>query len=317
MDTQQLKTTYDNLYASGDMWIRRNFCGIHSAIIQETKEVLRGAHVLDIGCGGGRLSLMLAQFADHVDAFDYTPAAIEMATLLKDLTATRNAHFFVSTLGDVLASPPRATYDVVCMQGVLEHVPDPLATLQGVARLLPPSGLFIIGCPNFLNFRGDAYMTLLTLFDLPMSLTDVWQIDPTHVEAWSAASGLRCDKTVGVMYSFGWLERAARDLADRTPKALRDKPSPWTCHHEKFNEWMDLRVAFNHQFIDHLVAKGVLKSLQEHGRWKVTRPPEMGDAFWQQVTDYLVDDFSGDPYYCETPPYNQMGAASIYFLRKQ
>ena len=315
MDQQKLKTIYGHLYTTGEVWTRGNFCGDHSTILQMLHKDLQGAHVLDIGCGGGRLPLMLARFAEHVDAFDYTPAAIEMATLLQDLTATDNVHFFVSTLDDVLATPPRATYDVVSLQGVLEHLPDPLAILQEVARLLTPTGLLIVSCPNFLNFRGDAYMTLLTLFNLPMSLTDAWQIDPAHIEEWSEASGLRCEKTVGVMYSFGWLERAARDLADRTPKVLRDKPVSVTCHHDQFNAWLDRRVAFNRQFIDHLAAHGVLKPIREHVRWEVTKPPEMDEAFWHQVNTYLVDDFTDDPYYCDTPPFNQMGANSIYFLR--
>lgn len=48
-------------------------------------------------------------------------------------------------------------------------------------------------------------MTLLRLFDLPMSLADLRQVTHTDIEKWSKETGLRIKKYIGALYKFGWV----------------------------------------------------------------------------------------------------------------
>lgn len=65
----------------------------------------------------------------------------------------RNRGFDVAqgTLDDLPA--PDRRFDMVVMWDVLEHVPDPVAALRHVPRLLGPGGLFVLKVPNRAGLR--------------------------------------------------------------------------------------------------------------------------------------------------------------------
>jgi 2-polyprenyl-3-methyl-5-hydroxy-6-metoxy-1,4-benzoquinol methylase len=46
------------------------------------------------------------------------------------------------------AAYPEASFDLVAMGDVIEHLPDPLATLSAVARVLKPGGHVVVSTPN-------------------------------------------------------------------------------------------------------------------------------------------------------------------------
>jgi 2-polyprenyl-3-methyl-5-hydroxy-6-metoxy-1,4-benzoquinol methylase len=51
-------------------------------------------------------------------------------------------------------SYPESSFDLVAMGDVIEHVPDPLATLSAVARVLKPGGHVIVSTPNIESAAG-------------------------------------------------------------------------------------------------------------------------------------------------------------------
>jgi 2-polyprenyl-6-hydroxyphenyl methylase/3-demethylubiquinone-9 3-methyltransferase len=99
---------------------------------------LRGARVLDIGCGGGLLSEALAQAGADVTAIDLAPELVKVARL-HGLESGVTVDYRVQAAEDLAAEQP-ASFDVVTCMEMLEHVPDPGAIIAACHRLLKPGG---------------------------------------------------------------------------------------------------------------------------------------------------------------------------------
>ena len=111
------------------------------------EKVPAGATVLDCGSAGGYVAQALVAKGCTVDGLDI------------DAEASREARrhcrtFFVGSLEDpgFLASLD-GPYDRILFGDVLEHLVDPGAVLEGVRRLLGPSGRVLISIPNVANWR--------------------------------------------------------------------------------------------------------------------------------------------------------------------
>jgi 2-polyprenyl-6-hydroxyphenyl methylase / 3-demethylubiquinone-9 3-methyltransferase len=99
---------------------------------------LRGARVLDLGCGGGLLSEALDAAGAAVVGIDLAPEVIEVARLHLLESGRRVDYRQISA--EALAEAEPASFDaVVCME-MLEHVPDPGSVLRAIATLLKPGG---------------------------------------------------------------------------------------------------------------------------------------------------------------------------------
>ena len=103
----------------------------------------RDRDVLDAGCGVGYGSAFLAQEAHRVVGVDRDESAIDYA---RGRYAAANVEFVV---GDVLALDlPGASFDAVCAFEAIEHLPDPDGFIAEAARVLRPSGTFVVSTPN-------------------------------------------------------------------------------------------------------------------------------------------------------------------------
>jgi 2-polyprenyl-6-hydroxyphenyl methylase/3-demethylubiquinone-9 3-methyltransferase len=118
--------------------VRAAYVGSHAS--------LRGAKVVDVGCGGGLLSEALARAGANVTAIDLGAKLIEIARL----------HLFESNLqvdyrvqsSDALAAAEPASFDVVCCMEMIEHVPDPLVLIRDLAAMLKPGGQLFLSTLN-------------------------------------------------------------------------------------------------------------------------------------------------------------------------
>ncbi|URL57358.1 bifunctional 2-polyprenyl-6-hydroxyphenol methylase/3-demethylubiquinol 3-O-methyltransferase UbiG [Luteibacter flocculans] len=107
---------------------------------------LRGARVVDVGCGGGLLSEALARAGANVTAIDLGDKLIEIAKL----------HLFESNLqvdyrvqsSTALAEAEPASFDVVCCMELIEHVPDPQALIRDLSAMLKPGGQLFLSTLN-------------------------------------------------------------------------------------------------------------------------------------------------------------------------
>ena len=100
---------------------------------------LQGAHgdLLEIGCGAGR---NLRAFAHYRPDLRLHGADISERALAEARAAGGPIEY---RLGDALALPyPDASFDIVVLFDLLEHVPDVGAAVAEVARVLRPGGVF-------------------------------------------------------------------------------------------------------------------------------------------------------------------------------
>lgn len=131
--------SYDSL-AYG--WLLRRF---YEGIARDVAAAASpGANLLDVGCGPGRLAILLAQRDLHVTGVDLDPAMIERATAnaARIPDAGRRPSF---TVADV-ASVPLAdeSQDVVVTTLSMHHWSDPRAGLAEIARVLRLGGKALV-----------------------------------------------------------------------------------------------------------------------------------------------------------------------------
>lgn len=99
--------------------------------------------VLEIGCGGGGNLAMLAKSAKHLTAVEMEADAVAVAR------GRGIGEIAQGKLGDDLPAFA-ASYGVVAMFDVLEHIPDDAAALQTVRALLEPAGRVFITVPAYM-----------------------------------------------------------------------------------------------------------------------------------------------------------------------
>jgi len=101
-----------------------------------------GARILDIGCGSGWLALELARYGCHVDAYDISPKAIELAK--KTLKQNPYKKGFGSVnyyLQDVsVIDLGNEKYDGVSGWSAFHHMPDVPEFMEKVHKALKPGG---------------------------------------------------------------------------------------------------------------------------------------------------------------------------------
>jgi 2-polyprenyl-6-hydroxyphenyl methylase/3-demethylubiquinone-9 3-methyltransferase len=162
---------------------------------------LRGARVLDVGCGGGLMSEAMAIAGAEVVGIDLSPAVLEVARLhaLESGVAVDYREIAVEALAD--AEP--ASFDAVTCMELLEHVPDAAAVVAATARLLKPGGTLFLSTLNrtpkafALAIVGAEYVARL----LPRGTHRYDQfIRPSELAAWIRAAGLELVDVTGLAY---------------------------------------------------------------------------------------------------------------------
>jgi len=107
---------------------------------------LRGARVLDVGCGGGILSEALASAGAEVTGIDLAPRVLEVARLHLHESGRKVEYREVSV--EALAAEAPSAFDAIACMEMLEHVPDPGSVVGACAILLKPGGRLFLSTLN-------------------------------------------------------------------------------------------------------------------------------------------------------------------------
>jgi SAM-dependent methyltransferase len=160
-------------------------------------ELLRGfearlggkGKVLDVGCGRGELLRAAFEAGWEYDGLDPSAENLQWAREQFGIDAR------LGTFDDVRF--PAASFDVVTMGGVIEHLYDPLATLEEIYRILKPGGLLWFDAPNengLFARLGNLYMKALGR-DWVVNLAPTFP--PYHVQGFGPRSLRRIMKRAG------------------------------------------------------------------------------------------------------------------------
>lgn len=132
-----------------------------------------GGKILDIGCGPGWL---LSSLGSEWDCY-----GVEVSSF-----ASKIASKYGKIHNGPLETYDKTGFDVIVMNHVIEHIADPIPTLESIRDILNPNGIFIIGTPDFDSAAARRYGDKFRLLD-----------DPTHVSLFSLDSMHRCLRDIG------------------------------------------------------------------------------------------------------------------------
>ena len=95
--------------------------------------------LLDVGCSAGYVLEAASALGLQVTGLDYSQFAVDMCC----------KRGFSAVQGELGKLPfPDASFDVVMLKAVLEHVPDPIAGLREARRVLRPGGVIFVIVPD-------------------------------------------------------------------------------------------------------------------------------------------------------------------------
>lgn len=162
---------------------------------------LRGARVLDVGCGAGLLSEALAREGADVTAIDLAPDLIKVAKLHR-LESGVQVDYRLSAV-EALAADVPGTFDGIACMEMLEHVPDPAAVIGACASLLKPGGRLFLSTLNrtpaafALAIVGAEYVARM----LPKGTHRYRDfIRPSELAAWLRDAGFVLEDVSGLYY---------------------------------------------------------------------------------------------------------------------
>lgn len=159
---------------------------------------------LDVGCGSGLFSRLLRQASrGAVLAFglDASPRAASAAAL----------NHVPALVADLTRAPfAPASWDLITMFHVLEHLPDPAATLDAARLLLAPNGRLIVQVPNLDSWQYRIMRSRWIGLDAPRHLHDFRLRDLRRL---LEARGFRIARTK----HFSWRDNAAAFATSLAP----------------------------------------------------------------------------------------------------
>lgn len=110
-------------------------------------EQLEGKRVLDVGCGNGNFSFMLAKRGANVTGVEVDPQKVSYASRI-----ARQWHFeglrFLEGDATRIDQMNLGQFDAIFCLALLEHICDDVALLRQLHQMLCPGGIFVLEVPS-------------------------------------------------------------------------------------------------------------------------------------------------------------------------
>lgn len=166
------------------------------------RATLRGARVLDVGCGGGILTEALALAGAVVTGIDMAEKPLQVARLHRH-ESELDIEYLHTTI-EQYAAEHAGEFDVVTCLEMLEHVPDPGSVIRSCRTLLKPEGHLFLSTINrnpksyLLAVIGAEYVLRL----LPKGTHDFDKfIKPSELDAWLRDASFQIQDLTGMTFN--------------------------------------------------------------------------------------------------------------------
>jgi 2-polyprenyl-6-hydroxyphenyl methylase/3-demethylubiquinone-9 3-methyltransferase len=163
---------------------------------------LSDASVLDVGCGGGILSEAMAMRGARVLGIDLSQPVLDVAEL-HAMEAKLTIQYGCVAAEELAAARP-GSFDLVTCMEMLEHVPDPAASLRALANLVKVGGDVIVSTLNrkplafAVAIIGAEYIARM----LPRGTHEyVKFIRPSELARWGREANLALIDLTGIAYN--------------------------------------------------------------------------------------------------------------------
>lgn len=162
-----------------------------------SRRPLEAKTALDVGCGAGLLAEPLARLGATVIGLDASPELIAVAR-----EHARAAGLEIDYRAGELTEL-EGQFDLVTCMEVIEHVGDPAAFIEALARRLAPGGLLVMSTPNA---TGWSKMLMITIGEgtgrIPRGTHDFDKfVSPKRMKVLLAGAGLKCLDVEGIAWS--------------------------------------------------------------------------------------------------------------------
>src|SRR5262249_25582706 len=117
---------------------------------------------LDVGCGTGRWSVLVAPQVQHLHLLD--PSAEALSVAKENLRGINNVSYHLNSVGTI-PLPPKAL-DFAFSLGVLHHVPDTEAAIAAIAEKLKPNAPLLVYLYYAFDNRPIWYRLVWRITDL-------------------------------------------------------------------------------------------------------------------------------------------------------
>ena len=168
----------------------------------EKYEKIVQKQILDVGCGGGILAESMAARGAMVTAIDLAEKPLQVAKL--HLIESGVTVDYQCIAAEDLAQQKPAAFDIVTCMEMLEHVPDPAATVLACATLVKPGGSIFFSTLNrniksyLMAVLGAEYVLRL----LPRGTHDYARfIKPSELASLCRTAGLDVIDVTGMHYN--------------------------------------------------------------------------------------------------------------------
>lgn len=114
---------------------------------EDDLQPLKNLNIIDVGCGGGLISVPICQLGAKVTAIDANSYNIKaLSEYAKNNNLAINP--INTTVEEYISNYPDQLYDVVLCLEVLEHVSNQSAFIQNLLKILKPTGMLILSTIN-------------------------------------------------------------------------------------------------------------------------------------------------------------------------
>ena len=194
--------------------------GVYARLLGD--QIPYNARILEVGCGTGQLSNFLGLGCRTVVGTDLYLNSLRLAEGFRSAQGLQRVRFFQMNL---FKPALRANqFDVVLCNGVLHHTSDPYGGYRGIARLVKPGGLIVVGLYNTYGrfchkARGMAFrLTGGRLRQLDPYLRTT-KLSADKQEAWFKDQYQHPHESTHTMGEvFAWLRNNGFDFVNAVPK---------------------------------------------------------------------------------------------------